>query len=170
MTPFLLGVFWTGGSLNPARSFGPAVVIKSFASTHWIYWVGPFAGSILAVIEFKLIKALEYTTVNGEDSTETKRPDRDLESQRVKEERLEDGRVARSPVSQATTVAPGGHDYHQHQNQNQQGYVNGERNGRTDGGAGAVAGVNGPGLGSVQNTHAALPRDADSDLRKMSGY
>ncbi|KAH9218134.1 aquaporin-like protein [Leptodontidium sp. 2 PMI_412] len=79
----LTGVFWTGGSLNPARSFGPAVVTKSFASTHWIYWVGPFAGSILAVIEFKLIKALEYTTVNGEEATETKRPDKDLENQRV---------------------------------------------------------------------------------------
>lgn len=26
----LLGVYYTGGSLNPARSFGPCVVLKSF--------------------------------------------------------------------------------------------------------------------------------------------
>lgn len=37
----------TGGALNPARAFGPAV-----ASGHWlnwgIYWVGPLAGGFLA--------------------------------------------------------------------------------------------------------------------------
>ncbi|KAH7417896.1 aquaporin-like protein [Cadophora sp. MPI-SDFR-AT-0126] len=159
----LTGVFWTGGSLNPARSFGPAVVTKSFAGTHWIYWVGPFAGAILAVIEFKLIKALEYTTVNGEETAPTSdgkemKRERDLEA--AKEER-EDARVARSPVSQATTLHP-----HEHQVQNQHLQ---ERQGEHHR-EGAVQGVNGPGLGSVQNTRAALPRDPDSDLRKMSGY
>jgi aquaporin related protein len=33
----LAGVYYTGGSLNPARSFGPAVVAHSFESYHWIY-------------------------------------------------------------------------------------------------------------------------------------
>jgi len=37
----LLGVFYTGGSLNPARSFGPAVVLRTFSGYHWIYWLGP---------------------------------------------------------------------------------------------------------------------------------
>ena len=27
----LLGVYYTGGSLNPARSFGPAVVLRTFS-------------------------------------------------------------------------------------------------------------------------------------------
>ena len=31
----LTGVYFTGGSLNPARSFGPAVVIHSFEGYHW---------------------------------------------------------------------------------------------------------------------------------------
>jgi aquaporin rerated protein, other eukaryote len=33
----LASVYYTGGSLNPARSFGPNVVMRSFPSYHWIY-------------------------------------------------------------------------------------------------------------------------------------
>jgi len=33
----LVGVFWTGGALNPCRAFGPNVVMGSFNSDHWIY-------------------------------------------------------------------------------------------------------------------------------------
>jgi len=36
-----IGVYFTGGSLNPARSFGPAVVTGTFEGYHWIYWIGP---------------------------------------------------------------------------------------------------------------------------------
>ena len=51
----ICSVFFTGGSLNPARSFGPAVVV-GFPSYHWIYWVGPLLGSILASGAYALIK------------------------------------------------------------------------------------------------------------------
>lgn len=60
----LTGVFFTGGSLNPARSFGPAVVNREFASYHWIYWLGPVLGSIVAAGFYKFIKILEYETVS----------------------------------------------------------------------------------------------------------
>jgi len=33
----LVGVYYTGGSLNPARSFGPCVVTLIFDQEHWIY-------------------------------------------------------------------------------------------------------------------------------------
>lgn len=33
----LIGAYWTGGSLNPARSFGPDVVRGRFEGYHWIY-------------------------------------------------------------------------------------------------------------------------------------
>jgi len=60
----LMGVYYTGGSLNPARSFGPCVVIGEFHSYHWIYWVGPVLGALLASGFYMFIKALEYETVN----------------------------------------------------------------------------------------------------------
>jgi aquaporin related protein len=56
----LVAVYYTGGSLNPARSFGPAAVAHQFSSNHWIYWVGPFIGSLLAVFFYYLMKILEY--------------------------------------------------------------------------------------------------------------
>ncbi|KAI0397296.1 aquaporin-like protein [Xylariaceae sp. FL0594] len=65
----MMGVYYTGGSLNPARSFGPAVVTGSFPTYHWIYFIGPILGALLASGFYKLIKVLEYETVNpGQDS------------------------------------------------------------------------------------------------------
>ncbi|KAI7140960.1 hypothetical protein KC352_g29485 [Hortaea werneckii] len=60
----LAGVFFTGGSLNPARSFGPCVVLHSFPGYHWLYWVGPILGALLAVAFYRLVKILEYETAN----------------------------------------------------------------------------------------------------------
>ncbi|KAF1922904.1 aquaporin-like protein [Didymella exigua CBS 183.55] len=64
----LVGVYYTGGSLNPARSFGPCVVTGVFDVEHWIYWVGPGVGAIIAVVFYKFIKMLEYEVANpGQD-------------------------------------------------------------------------------------------------------
>jgi aquaporin related protein len=54
--------------LNPARSFGPCVASHRFPSEHWIYWVGPMLGAILAAGFFWFIKSCEYQTANpGQD-------------------------------------------------------------------------------------------------------
>ena len=49
----LVGVPLTGASMNPARSFGPALVAGQWAD-HWIYWVGPAAGGVLAALFYQL--------------------------------------------------------------------------------------------------------------------
>jgi MIP family channel proteins len=44
----------TGGSFNPARWFGPALVGNSFGGT-WPYLVGPIVGALLAAAVFKFV-------------------------------------------------------------------------------------------------------------------
>lgn len=64
----MVGVFYTGGSLNPTRSFGPCVVTRNFPGYHYIYWIGPLLGTLLAFGVYKIIKMVEYQTVNpGQD-------------------------------------------------------------------------------------------------------
>ena len=51
-------VYLTGGSVNPARSFGPAV-LGGFDPYHWIYWAGPMLGASFGAGAFTLIKGVE---------------------------------------------------------------------------------------------------------------
>ncbi|NP_001137369.1 aquaporin-Xl2 [Xenopus laevis] len=50
----LVGIYFTGCSMNPARSFGPALIVGNFAA-HWIFWIGPFAGAIMASLIYNYI-------------------------------------------------------------------------------------------------------------------
>ncbi|KAK3679946.1 hypothetical protein LTR78_000323 [Recurvomyces mirabilis] len=72
LTLFVLHVFlvpWTGCSLNPARSLGPAAVAGKFPANHWIYWIAPLAGGIMSMIYHQILKALKYNSaVMDQDS------------------------------------------------------------------------------------------------------
>ncbi len=56
----LVGNFLTGGSMNPARSLGPALFAGGIAlSTYWIYVVGPVLGALLAAGMYELLRGDE---------------------------------------------------------------------------------------------------------------
>ncbi|KAL7255679.1 hypothetical protein ACSBR1_009749 [Camellia fascicularis] len=50
----LAGGVFDGASMNPAMSFGPAAVSWTWDS-HWVYWLGPFIGSVIAALVYELI-------------------------------------------------------------------------------------------------------------------
>jgi aquaporin related protein len=59
---------YTGASLNPARTLGPAIVANDYGRAHWIYYVGPVLGSLLAAGYWHILKFLDVTGVREPDS------------------------------------------------------------------------------------------------------
>lgn len=54
-----LGALWggpiSGASMNPARSFGPALAAGRWDS-HWVYWAGPIVGAVLGAWLYELLR------------------------------------------------------------------------------------------------------------------
>ena len=54
----IFGIYFTGTSVNPARSFGPALFAGGEALQNvWVFIVAPLAGGALAAVVFKLLNA-----------------------------------------------------------------------------------------------------------------
>ncbi|MCM1987916.1 MIP/aquaporin family protein [Methanococcoides seepicolus] len=54
----IVGGGLTGASMNPARTFGPALVLGHWAD-HLVYWIGPLAGGTFAAIFYKKVFSLK---------------------------------------------------------------------------------------------------------------
>jgi len=65
----LWAVIYTGAAMNSARAFGPAVV-TGFDSSHWVYWVGPFIGSVIAAVLYNILKRIRYWRLNPNQDTD----------------------------------------------------------------------------------------------------
>ena len=50
----LIALPLTGASMNPARSFGPALIHGQWAE-HWVYWAGPIIGAVAAALTYVMI-------------------------------------------------------------------------------------------------------------------
>ena len=46
----------SGASMNPARSFGPALVAGAWRA-HWIYWLGPIVGAVLGAAIYQFLRS-----------------------------------------------------------------------------------------------------------------
>ncbi|KAI0714287.1 aquaporin-like protein [Cerioporus squamosus] len=65
----LFAIYYTGAGMNTARSFGPAVVTGFPSGKHWIYWLGPFLGSLLGAGFYTILKHIRYWKLNpGQDT------------------------------------------------------------------------------------------------------
>ncbi|KAK7881659.1 hypothetical protein WMY93_030068 [Mugilogobius chulae] len=52
----LIGARFSGASMNPARTLGPAL-ITGFWENHWVYWIGPVLGAVLAGVSHEFFFA-----------------------------------------------------------------------------------------------------------------
>ena len=50
----LLLIPYTGTSINPARSFGPAI-ISGIWKDHWVFWIGPLLGGVIGGVLYRFV-------------------------------------------------------------------------------------------------------------------
>ncbi|KAH9453090.1 hypothetical protein Pst134EA_015950 [Puccinia striiformis f. sp. tritici] len=79
----MFGVVFTGAAMNSARAFGPDV-ITGFKSYHWIYWIGPSIGSIVAAMIYLFLKSVDYESFNPKQDSDLGQDSPDLQGIEVK--------------------------------------------------------------------------------------
>lgn len=63
----IFGIHFTGTSVNPARSFGPAIFAGGAAFTNvWVFIVAPLVGGVLAALVYKLLDSGSEPEKNDE--------------------------------------------------------------------------------------------------------
>ena len=60
----LFGGGVTGASLNPARSFGPALVASEW-DDFWIYVIGPISGALVGAVLYIVVRSGQASRLSG---------------------------------------------------------------------------------------------------------
>jgi len=68
----LVGIPYTGASINPTRAFGPAAITGAFQSDQWVYWVGPILGASFASFIYKHIIKISDGSFSPSEKDATK--------------------------------------------------------------------------------------------------
>lgn len=85
----IFGIFFTGTSVNPARSFGPALFMGGASLANvWVFIVGPLVGGVLAALVYNFLtcecKKKEVTVAESE--TVEEEPVEEVAEEAVEEE------------------------------------------------------------------------------------
>ncbi|MBR2176387.1 MAG: aquaporin [Clostridia bacterium] len=65
----IFGIHFTGTSVNPARSFGPAIFAGGDAFVNvWVFIVAPLVGGVLAALVYKLLTSCYETDNHNEEA------------------------------------------------------------------------------------------------------
>jgi len=59
----------TGAAINPARAFGPQLVYNVWESYTWIFYVGPFAGGVIAALLYEYLFLRRPVEAPGPEET-----------------------------------------------------------------------------------------------------
>ena len=63
----------TGGSFNPARSLGPAV-LSNLWTAHWLYWLAPILGMVVGMRTYDLLRTSSAPSIPAEAPAGTEGP------------------------------------------------------------------------------------------------
>nr|AOS89750.1 aquaporin [Helix pomatia] len=86
----LFAIPYTRAGMNPARSFGPALIVAAWKD-HWVFWLGPLVGATLAGLLYEYIFAAGATFTGLKQCLlQTKRPRKQPESEKAPLEEVKD--------------------------------------------------------------------------------